>query len=323
MGISVVYEPIPSYAELPVRAGLPAGSAWEVFGANDSLGTVNHLGSREVLNAASHVSSGEVFALNWDVSLPDPPLFGRRALQHTTVHAENATDDFFDSFYPQASTQWDALCHIGHPQHGLYNGRSIGAVDGGPNSPNGIEHWARRGIVGRYVLADIESWRASVGRPLEQGSGESVTTQEVADCLEASGTRPQEGDILLLRFGWIRWYEQLSSTQRRDLAVGSDFVASGLSRDESSAAYLWDGRFAAVVCDSPGLETNPIDLQSVAGFLHYRLIPLLGFAVGELFFLDDLANACHRDRRYEGMFCASPVNYVGGSGSPGNALAIR
>ena len=52
------------------------------------------------------------------------------------------------------------------------------------------------------------------------------------------------------------------------------------------------------------------------------MIPLLGLAVGEMFVLDALAEACAADGIYEGLFCAAPLNKVGGSGSPANALAI-
>jgi kynurenine formamidase len=64
-------------------------------------------------------------------------------------------------------------------------------------------------------------------------------------------------------------------------------------------------------------------MSSVDTFLHFRLIGLLGIAIGELFDLDALADNCARDGVYEGLFTAAPLNKVGGSGSPANALAIK
>jgi len=61
----------------------------------------------------------------------------------------------------------------------------------------------------------------------------------------------------------------------------------------------------------------------VEGFLHFRIIPLLGMAVGEMFVLDALAEDCAADGVYEGLFTSAPLNKVGGSGSPANALAIK
>src|SRR5262245_42242898 len=55
---------MPSYDELPVRAGAPAGAAWGVFGADDEVGTINLLTAARVREAARLVRNGTVFALN-------------------------------------------------------------------------------------------------------------------------------------------------------------------------------------------------------------------------------------------------------------------
>ena len=79
----------------------------------------------------------------------------------------------------------------------------------------------------------------------------------------------------------------------------------------------------AVVTDGPALEMLPVDASSLDTFLHIRLIALLGIAIGEIFQLDELAAHCATDGVYEGMFVAAPLNKVGGSGSPANAVAIK
>lgn len=66
----------------------------------------------------------------------------------------------------------------------------------------------------------------------------------------------------------------------------------------------------------------PFDQSRADGFLHYRLIPLLGMAVGELFALDILADHCARAGVYEGLFVAAPIQKTGGVGSPANAVAL-
>ena len=50
---------------------------------------------------------------------------------------------------------------------------------------------------------------------------------------------------------------------------------------------------------------------------------VLPWAVGEMFVLDALAEDCAADGVYEGLFISAPLNKVGGSGSPANALAIK
>jgi hypothetical protein len=58
------------------------------------------------------------------------------------------------------------------------------------------------------------------------------------------------------------------------------------------------------------------------GSLHRRLIPHLGFAIGELFDFAPLARVCQREGRYEFLFTGVPLNLTGAVGSPANAVAI-
>ena len=72
--------------------------------------------------------------------------------------------------------------------------------------------------------------------------------------------------------------------------------------------------------NNPAVEVVPADRSN--GFLHDRLIPGLGMAIGELFSSGDLAAACAREGRYEFMFVSVPLNVTGAVGSPANAVAI-
>ena len=72
--------------------------------------------------------------------------------------------------------------------------------------------------------------------------------------------------------------------------------------------------------DNPAIEVSPGD--PLVGSLHRRLIPTLGFALGEFFQLDELADECARSNRTTFFFCAVPMKVPGGVGSPGNAIAI-
>ena len=100
----------------------------------------------------------------------------------------------------------------------------------------------------------------------------------------------------------------------------------GLAHDEEMARYLWNARVAAVVSDNPSVEVWPADTTDAAfpfGFLHRVLIGQFGMALGELWWLEDLALSCRRDGRYEMFLTAAPINVPGGVGSPANALVIK
>ncbi len=58
-------------------------------------------------------------------------------------------------------------------------------------------------------------------------------------------------------------------------------------------------------------------------FLHQRIIGLFGMPIGELWYLERLAEACAADGVYEFMFTSAPLNILGGVGSPPNAIAIK
>src|SRR5438132_1140853 len=138
-------ENLPSYADLPVKPGAPAGSAWGLFGDDDQLGCLNLLTPERVIAAARLVRKGAVFPLNLSIDRPDPPLFGRGAARVEFVTGEVHRDDYLDNFWPQASSQWDSLRHILHPRDGFYNGVTAAEVTPG-GGKLGIENVARRGI---------------------------------------------------------------------------------------------------------------------------------------------------------------------------------
>jgi hypothetical protein len=312
----------PSYAKLLKRRGYPPGSAWGLHGAEDQVGAVNDLSSQNVLPAAGLVKHGQVFPLNWEITKPDPPLFGRGPIVHVVKDSGFAMDDHYDHFFPQGSSQWDALSHYSHPTWGYYNGRSSSDLRGA-HPANGIDNWARSGIVGRYLLADVGRWREARDRPIRHEHRDVVHLSELVECLIDQKVEPAPGDILLVRLGWIQWYEGLSPAARVELVedpAGPE--APGLQPSTELFEWLWDCGAVALASDTPAVEAYPFDYGD-PGTIHANVLALLGLPLGELFALDRLADACAADRRYVGFFAAAPLNMPGGIGSPANALAVR
>jgi kynurenine formamidase len=315
---------VPSYRDLPIDPSKPPRSAWGVFGDDDQVGTINLLTPERVQRGAALVRKGAVFSLNWDVEMPSPPVLGRRPLKHTYIDLNPGTDDYYDNFYPQGSSQWDSLCHMAHPGYGFYNGRTKKDFTGKLGSRNGIDNWSLRGIAGRFVLADVGRWREAQGRPVDNSEKDVISVDEVDATLAYQEVELEPGDILLIRLGWIGWYESQSQVTRDTLGAMPvpGMKAPGLSVDPRTDEWLWDRHVAAVASDVPALEALPYE-ATVEQFLHWRVIPLLGLAVGEMFVLDPLAADCAADRTYEGLLTAAPMNKVGGAGSPANALALK
>jgi kynurenine formamidase len=312
----------PTYDELTESRGHPAGTSWGLFG-ND-IGTLNFITESARVGAASEIRSGAIFSLNLPTTEPSPPILGRRPLQHKRVNLDGGgLDDYYDSFFTQASSQWDALCHVRHPVLGFYQGYDASDVTSVVQPVLGIDQWAARGIAGRFVLIDVAGFLSRQGRPLDASTSFSINVSLLEEVLKDQGSQIRSGDVLLINTGWITWYRSLGPTERQALASGDLFPAPGLDPQEETARWLWNHQVAAVAADCPALERMPFDITQEDGFLHLRLIPKLGFAVGELFDLEALAVDCSRDGQYQGFFCASPLNTLGGAGSPANAVAIK
>jgi len=313
---------LPSFDELPAKPGNPPRSAWGLFGDSDQIGTINLLTPERVVEAAHLVRSGRVFPLNWELELPDPPLFYRQAMRHTiVVRRTNVHDDIYDNFNTQSSSQWDGLTHFGHPQHGFYNGVEAAQVTGKEGTRNGIEHWARRGIAGRGILLDIARWADRRGRGFEAGARSEYSAQDLVATAAEQNVEFHPGDILLVRTGWIKWYVSLDRGQRIDLARKWPHDIGGLGQGEDSLRFLWNNHFSAVASDNPSFEASPPAAET--GALHETIIGLWGMPIGEMFYLESLAADCEADGVYEFFFTSAPLNKLGGVASPPNALAIK
>ena len=72
---------VPAYADLPLIEGLGLPHAWDVWGREDNLGTLNHLTPARIAMAGAEILSGQRFALSLPSDLIDPPLFGRQAMK--------------------------------------------------------------------------------------------------------------------------------------------------------------------------------------------------------------------------------------------------
>jgi hypothetical protein len=265
------------------------------------------------------------------MKLPDPPLFGRAAFTHEVIWLQNEAghDEHLHGWNTQSSSQWDGFRHIRHPVREFYNGVA--------DDDHGIHHWARRGIAGRGVLADVARWRESEGRPVVPNEAHPIDADDITGTLSAQKVEIEPGDVLLIRTGWMGWYLSLDADGRKAYADGGH-PTCGLRPGEDNWRLLWDLHISAVAGDNPALEVwppasfvTPERLQELLAdreqldeiFMHIRLLPLLGLPIGEFFYLETLAEDCAADGVYEFFFTSAPLNLPAGVASPPNALAIK
>jgi kynurenine formamidase len=311
---------LPRYRDLPRIDPLDARHAWGVFGPNDKLGRVNLLTSEVVVEAARQVTKGKLFNLSLPLNLPSPPWGQfRKPYIHTVEKlGRNFLDDRLDSFFLQGSTQWDGLRHVQAREFGFYGGRKGRETDLAGSL--GIDRWAQHGLMGRGVLVDVAAHLARANRPLESRTEYAITVEDIEQTLTSQATSLRQGDIVLLRTGYVDDYMTASEEDRVRMAT-SDMNCPGLFAGEAMAEFLWDHGVVGIAADNPTVEVNPGVVAH--GSLHRRLIALLGFALGEFFDLRALAADCHADGRYTCLLVGVPLNLPGGVGSPGNAIAVK
>ncbi len=300
---------LPDYRDLQEVDGVKV--AWGVWGDDDVLGALTLLTAERAVRGAGLVRRGSVFPLDAPLDAIDPPMFSRHALDHR-VHGfpgGNAFDDHIRFMNTQASSQWDGFQHMGDPERGFYNGHDREAL--------GIDAWARKGIVGRGVVADVARWREAEGRPIDPDGSSVIEPGDVIATLDAQEVEVEPGDILLVRTGWLGWYRSLSDDDRTMMKDRRD--VPGLAGHTGTAEMLWNLHVAAVAADNPALEVYPPG----DGHLHWELLPRLGIPIGELWDLDALAADCAVDGVYDFLLTSAPLHLPGGVASPPNALAVK
>ena len=314
---------IPKFDDLPIKKDAPAESAWGVFGDDDKLGCLNFLTPKGLVDAARLVRAGKMFRLDTKVGFAKPPLFGRAAMVHRIVPlGPMANDDILDNYNTQEGSQWDGFAHVGHIRHQrFYNGVPPSAIKDGPASGHSVHHWADR-FAGRGVLIDAYGFAKSQGRAVHPLEGGFYGVADLEAALEAQSATLKPGSILLVRTGWMEQYQKLSPDGKRAIAPFDKVQSIGIERCREMVAWLWNHRVAAIATDCPAVEPLPFDLGDESA-LHYRLLPLLGLPLGELFVLAPLADDCERDRRYEFLVVSVPINVEGGIATPPNAVAIK
>jgi kynurenine formamidase len=301
-------------------------SNWGRWGDDDQIGTLNNITSADIVGAAGLVRKGKVFSLG--LSLKEPiqsGLFGGRwnpihtmLATGTDAAAGNQDEPFPYLRYAddainmpcQASTQWDALCHV-FLDDKMYNGYDARLVDVRGAKKLGIEH-VRDKMVGRGVLLDVARFK---GVP-SLDDGYAVTIADLDGCAEAQGVKVRKGDFVIVRTGH----------QERCLAAGDwTGYAGGPAPGFAFETCFWlkDKDIAAICSDTWGCEVRPNETSEANQPWHWVVIPSIGISMGEIFYLKELAEDCAGDRVYEFFFTAPPLHLPGGAGSPINPQAIK
>ncbi len=301
-------------------------SNWGRWGAEDEIGTLNHVTADDIVAAAKLVRKGKVFALGipLDQNGPQRGLFGKRWNPIHTMLAtgtdalagnqdENPRIRFADdaiNMPVQSATHWDSLGHI-FLDDTLYNGFPASSVDSGGVHKCGIEHTRDR-MVGRGVLIDVARHKGVDW--LEDGY--AITNSDLDGAADAQGVEVRRGDFVIIRTGQM---ERCLSQKEWGGYAGGD--APGVAFE--NCYWCRDREIAAICSDTWGVEVRPNETGEANQPWHWVVIPALGLTMGEMFYVEDLARDCAQDGIYEFFFTGPPLIITGGTGSPINPQAIK
>jgi kynurenine formamidase len=117
--------------------------------------------------------------------------------------------------------------------------------------------WSKRGgIVGRGILIDWASWAEEKGIEYRADSKHCISEKELDEIAREKGIEFRAGDILLVRTGWIKWYNTSSQKVRVDgTKVRHEYI--GIDSSRASIEWLWNHHFSAVAADTMAFEAWP------------------------------------------------------------------
>lgn len=318
----------PDFAQLLEREGLLAGTTWGLF-ADPERGTPSFITPEAVLEAKSCIRSGDVFGLDYPADAFDPGMSLKRGGPKHTIYSSHPAhrDDYLDGYFLQGSTQIDGLRHRRADDVGFYNGTPDDRVREG-TAELGIQTWADKPIAGRGVLVDLEGYRAAQGAPIDHAAGEPLGLDLIQAALEAQSLTLRTGDILMLHTGWCEWFLGLTAAEKQEARDARR--ATGVAQSQEFVAWAWDNRLAVLAADNFALECLPPVPSSPYresafndhGMMHQQLLAKLGMPLGELWRLGPLARHMKTAGVWEAFVSIKPLNLVGGTGSPANALAL-
>jgi kynurenine formamidase len=293
-----------------IAVGQADDSARSPWGPDDQRGAANRITAAKVLEAKNLMTRGTVYQLGraYEAGMPlfgtrhfslrIPQTYGPLGSNETMYH-----DEVVSAEIGQVGTQFDGLGHIGVGDI-FYNGNDRSDFAQGDGLTKlGVENVGP--LVTRGVLVDVAAFKG-VAR---LDGGYEITLADLRGALERQRSEVRSGDVVIVHTGWGSLWNVDNA------AFGASAPGVGLE----AAQYLVDREVVLVGSDTWATEVVPNPNPDLAFPVHQLLLPRNGIYIFENLLTEELA----RDRAYEFGFFYAPLKLKGGTGSPGNPLAIR
>jgi kynurenine formamidase len=312
-------------------------SNWGRWGADDQLGTLNFIDAAARLRGVAAVHDGDAFPLGLPMSEAEGIqmgfIEGRVNPTRSMICVNNplspdpewiASSEDVVTFAMQCATHWDGLAHVSYgagPDGGkLYNGYPASSVTEAGTTKLGIHLIGS--LVSRGLLLDVA--RAKGLEVLD--GGYPITPDDLDAACELGKLAVEPGDVLLVRTGQAAHLALpgrpglAGAPPKRDL-IAYTWPTPGLTLATTEWFHAKD--VAAVATDTMVLEVYPCEDKNLYLPVHLIHLVEMGMTQGQNWFLDELADACAADGRYEFLLDATPLPFTNGLGSPVNPVALR
>jgi kynurenine formamidase len=291
-------------------------SNWGRWGAEDDLGTLNHLTEARSQAALRLPTLGRVVAcgrpMSPRVTHPgDLPLFHHMltAGAEAPEHGAYPLADWFGLHPHGASiTHLDALNHMAWNGQ-FYNGVPAAAVTAALGGPFGSGERVSRGVVARGVLLD-----APLALGLDWIEPDSpITAAHLEACQQAAAVEVQPGDVVIIRTGRDR------RLRERGAAASGSADMAGL--DVACLPWLHEREVAMLACEGFH-EVVPARYDDVETPVHVLALVGMGLWLIDNVAADGLAQACTDSQSWQFLFVLSAIALKNSTGIPVNPLAI-
>ena len=309
-----------------VLGGAVASGAEQVgrspWGPDDEIGRLNLMTPRSRAEILRRVSGGKEYDLSVEyfIGMPSWQAAGDPHFRLWMTHTPGGTvnDDPLNlgtemnehvsytgaaiSLYTHMGTHIDALNHFGLDGK-IWNGfrahEHLGDrgwnVAGAENIPP---------IIARGVLIDVA---AAKGVDMLE-NGYRVTRQDLVEALEKQKVSLLAGDVVLIRTGRMKLYEDAAS-----------FMADPPGMGMSAARFLVEEKEAMIVgADNLSFEAFPSEVEGNYVPVHTYLLAEQGTPILELVYLEELS----RDAVYEFAFIGGSLKLRGADAAPIRPIAI-
>ncbi|KAL6831827.1 hypothetical protein V8C40DRAFT_160153 [Trichoderma camerunense] len=146
----------------------------------------------------------------------------------------------------------------------------------------------------------------------------AIPVSELEEVLKFQGTECHQGDVLIVRTGFVRWHNQADKSTRA-LGTNQQHYMIGVANNMETVRWLYSKHFSAVAGDTMGWEAWPYPEDCC---LHEWLLCQWGTPIGELWNLEQLSVVCEELKRWSFFLTSAPIHVIGAVGSPPCVIAV-